>query len=526
MSRSAKQILLEARLPGFTGRGDKYLGDLAVELRRRLWKTQNEFTKPAFRLPDGAWADIAVLLVEMGEDIHNDLGLWRALEQEQGRIFGVPLPLVGVAPGAELRGMEPLRFQYFLWILWPLFGPDRVVSPTHPDMRRLAEVAGRFLAEQFARIPRDSGLKHFLATPNTFGWDIKRKLLWVGLSSYLFRFLWFESLDESKGEPDIATKDSWVCARATAWAGLGVSDILAGALDLPEADRATLRTWYERHRSYYRITARQERGGAVECVVARNVVNGQSYTIRMNQPNDTFQLGVVIAGAVTPWRGEWYWSGQASILVHVPESEEPAIRKEVLQKSSALAYVFCLEEAEKAREFCRNFHAAFVVFYGGDLVAFPDGLTLAAAEQRRMTAHWAAAAPETVAEVMARRGLKHPRPAMNFPPEFLRHEQGIGMFSNPEEGVEMSLNFNVILSGLRKRGRGLTADEMQALHAFITSTVISPLFVRRLVAEHGAESIAETFFLRDCAPEAALEFLLRRSKGAFFRKRYPTLALL
>jgi hypothetical protein len=44
------------------------------------------------------------------------------------------------------------------------------------------------LAERFARLPRDSGVARFLAGPNEFGWDIKRKLLWLGINSYLFRF--------------------------------------------------------------------------------------------------------------------------------------------------------------------------------------------------------------------------------------------------------------------------------------------------------------------------------------------------
>lgn len=127
---------------------------------------------------------------------------------------------------------------------------------------------------------------------------------------------------------------------------------------------------------------------------------------------------------------------------------------------------------------------------------------------------------------MEQRGLNHPRPRMNLPPEFLNHEAGIGAFSNPEEGVEFMLGFNHLLSGLRKKARGLTEDEMHAVRGFVTSAATSPAFVRRLAAEHGAESIAETFLLRAGPPELALEFVLRRHKGQFFRKRYPSLSLL
>lgn len=50
-------------------------------------------------------------------------------------------------------------------------------------------------------------------------------------------------------------------------------------------------------------------------------------------------------------------------------------------------------------------------------------------------------------------------------------------------------------------------------------------FVRRLVADHGVESIVEAFLMRDAPSSLALDFLFRRHKGHFYRKRYPSLSL-
>src|SRR5208283_5138532 len=116
-------------------------------------------------------------------------------------------------------------------------------------------------------------------------------------------------------------------------------------------------------------------------------------------------------------------------------------------------------------------------------------------------------------------------PRMSFPPELLNHDQGIGSFSNPDEGVEYSLRFNQMLSGLRKKGVALTDEEIDALQHLLTDAAISPAFVRRLAADHGTESLTESFLMRDAPTELALEFLLRRHKGQFYRKRYPALSL-
>jgi hypothetical protein len=246
----------------------------------------------------------------------------------------------------------------------------------------------------------------------------------------------------------------------------------------------------------------------------------------MNMADCPFTPGMVVHGAVTPWRGEWYWSGAQKTLKDIPEHEEANIRKEMIERSSSIAYRYCPAEAAKALEFAREIHAKFVAHYGGDLVVFPDGLAAAAAEQKRMVAEWRASDPDNVARVMRERGLEHPRPRMSFPPEFLNHDQGIGAFSNPDEGVEYSLRFNQVLSGLRKKGAGLTDEEGDALRHLLTDAASSPAFVRRLAAEHGAESLTETFLMRNAPSELALELLLRRHKGQFYRKRYPALSLL
>ncbi|MCX6916147.1 MAG: hypothetical protein NT167_24405 [Verrucomicrobia bacterium] len=101
MSGTAKQIFLANRLPGFTGRGDRYLGEIAQELRRVLWKTQSRFTFPACRLPEAACSEVAVLLVEWAEDIHR--GPQRPVgHPDQGR-FRLPALHRMVGVGSDRR---------------------------------------------------------------------------------------------------------------------------------------------------------------------------------------------------------------------------------------------------------------------------------------------------------------------------------------------------------------------------------------------------------------------------------------
>ena len=132
---------------------------------------------------------------------------------------------------------------------------------------------------------------------------------------------------------------------------------------------------------------------------------------------------------------------------------------------------------------------------------------------------------ETVEKVMAARGLKHPWPEMRYPADILNSRNGIGLHYNRREGVEMMLGFNDVLGGFARKARDLTDAEADAIKEFVRSRTISPGFVRRIVEEHGDASLRAAFLLGDRGVDYAVEYLLRRHKGAGFRTVYPNVTL-
>jgi len=65
------------RPTGFSGEGDQYLPEVANSLKRRLKKAQGLLKYDTLHLPDLLNEELASLLVEYMEDIHNDIGIWR-----------------------------------------------------------------------------------------------------------------------------------------------------------------------------------------------------------------------------------------------------------------------------------------------------------------------------------------------------------------------------------------------------------------------------------------------------------------
>src|SRR5208337_4319843 len=160
-----------------------------------------------------------------------------------------------------------------------------------------------------------------------------------------------------------------------------------------------------------------------------------------------------------------------------------------------------------------------------DWVVYPDGLMMAADSQKSAKAKIAALPEDERNRLMEKHGLRATSPEMNIPRDLLESKNGIGVYFNPDEGMEIAPEFHDILSGLRKKGGGLTEDEAAAIRGWVISDSLSPGFVRRLADEHGSESIEAAFMLEKQKEDYVLEYLLRRYKGRFYRPRYPTLTI-
>ena len=171
-------------------------------------------------------------------------------------------------------------------------------------------------------------------------------------------------------------------------------------------------------------------------------------------------------------------------------------------------------------------HEKMLAFHAGkDLVVYPDGLTMAADWQKELRWQWEQRPREEVEEAVEKHGLKKGRPEIKLPDDLLEEKDGLGVFLNPDEGKEIMPGFTTLVTGLKKKGEGLTGEEADSIRGFVESPSISPRFVRRVLEEHGDESVRTAFVLRGDLPGFWLECLLRSRKGQYYRKCYPSLSV-
>jgi hypothetical protein len=157
------------------GRSERPLVGLTKDLASFLHKAQRSLTYDTLHLSSHKRGVLAHILVEFAEDLYQDIGIWRSLEQYNLDFFGTRLPCV-LQPD-EAIDAEPVNLDRVQFLLWNLYGelkPDVIIAPNHQDLERLALLMTAFFTERFKRLQFESGVKAFLSTPNPYGWDIRR----------------------------------------------------------------------------------------------------------------------------------------------------------------------------------------------------------------------------------------------------------------------------------------------------------------------------------------------------------------
>ncbi|MEW6379157.1 MAG: DUF3843 family protein [bacterium] len=478
-----------------------------------LKKAQSSFAYDNLYLRDSQIRELAGVLVEFAEDIHNDIGIWKGYEHYNREFFHTPLPIT-LRPGVKLEEKELLkhRIHHLIWVWYSILWTGFIFEPEHKDLTLLAGMADDFLEERFTTIPRSSGVKEFLSRPNEYGWDVKKKLIWLGQHSYLFRHSFQNyALEEYAGQVSIPIIDDFVCQENTIWSGLGVIDILAATLDITQKQKSQVRSWYERHLAYYRVLTVKGPGAEV-----MNLINDKPYTVMVGEPNP-FKAGQFIFGSLVPWDKEWYWSGEQKAFPEMPEKLIQEAKDQFFRELSAVSYRYCEDRAQRAREMVSAYYRKFVKYNGDDLVIYPDGASLSADWKKKFPLIYSPDLP-------ARELEKIKMPEIPLSPELEQCTDGIGVYFNPDEGEEIMTGFDDIVSGFEKKGIDLSEDEEEGIIGFMRSDSISPGFVKKMVEKYGDESIASVFYMDRLQHEYYLDYLLRRYKGHFYRNRYPSVS--
>ena len=509
------------RPEGFPSKDTPALQNIAQKISNVIKEVQKCFVYNTLILSKTELEELSTIIAEFAEDILNDIGIWKAIEHYNQKFFGNPLPFsLPKGESFENNGINPYRVHHLLWEVYQELIPDLVLSPEQIDLEIIATQLTYFLKQIENEFPKHSTISQFFEQPNRYGWEVKRKLIWLGRNSYIFRRCFNDYIKDFDKDKRIQGTDDFICQHKTKWSGLGVVDLLAEIINISDKQKKELRSWNERHAAYYKIISKKY-GKELK---VENIINNKMYKIHVYAELDVFNPGEIILGSLVPWNKEWYWSGVQYNYNQIPDKDLQEMKTSFIKDLGKIVYRYNDELAERAFKSIKTQYQNFVDFHGDDLVVFPDGYAMAAALQNQSKQEFKAAPKKTVEKIMKKRNLKNPCSNFSFPTDLLENENGVGVFFNPEEGIEIFPDFYTLQSVLQKKGENITENEKDIILGFIESDAISPSFVNRLIKKYGFKSITEAFLIRNNPDNNQLEYLLRCHKGQYYFKRYPNLS--
>lgn len=510
----------ENRLP----EKEEILIELAEQLHIVIINCNNLLRHDTLQFDDETSEKIAHALIEFAEDLNSDIGIWKTYEEFNLATFGSPLPCT-LEKGTKITSGEALdesRIQHFLWNFYSILEPDLIFPPTHPDLLIIAGKVTEFLVNTKTQFPQQSTISAFLNEHEEDSYDVKRKLVWLGTKSYLFRDHFNNLLKNEKKKrksvTEIMIADDFIMQIPSLWSGMGVIDILPDLLNIPSTRKKDIKSWYERHLAYYLIKSVRRTK-----LITKNIINNQSYHIIFGDKNNPFKEGDLILGSTIKYGSDWYWSGGQKQLRDVPENEINELRTEFIEgNTSGVIYRYDKTKLEAARNRTKGMRQEFIGQYGDDFTFFDSGISYLASIQKTAQEQIEKLSPEELEKFKTTHNLSQNSPRFNVSDEIVDCENGVAVYFNENEGQEILIEFDSLRDSLEKKGENMTKDEVGYVISLIEDSSISPAFVTKLIELYGTESIMRAYHIEK--PED-IEYLLHKYKGHFYRERYPTLTL-
>ncbi len=497
---------------------DKYIS-LIDELYKSIIGTSHLFSSEEFRLSNEKFHRISHLLIEFFEDIHFDIGIWRSYEKFNEATFGTKLPgtLSPNVKDVTKDQFNALRIQHFLWNIYQTVEPDYVWSPFHHDFVILSKALSLFMSGTEKRFPGQSSVKMFLNLSNEDGYDVKKKLIWLGTKSYFFRENFNLYLAKGNFKKEIPVIDDFIVQITTTWSGMGVIDILAGLLNIPQSRKDEIKSWYERHASFYLIKSSQGKK-----VIAENIINQQNYRIIVGSNVNPFKINDLIFGNIVKYGTEWYWSGKQHSFNSLTKEQIQETKEDFILNSSIIVYRYDKALLKKAQDRNIELYKEFVEYFGSDFIVFSNGIDLATSLQKQASLRYEKLTEGEFEKLKDDYGLINKSPKFNYPENVVNSENEIALFYNINEGQEILTEYTSLKSSLKKEGKDLTSDDLDFIYAMIEDPSISPAFVQRILSMFGTKSVLKAYLLKE---ENDIDYIIHKHKGIFFKNRYPTLTI-
>jgi hypothetical protein len=486
-------------------------------------KRQKKFVHQTLVLKADEAMELAWRIAGYLEDVVNQIGIFKALTTKNREIFGTPIPLFIKNPGHF--SPDTINKKALTYLVWDFFTGTRenlILSPTHDDLQTIAEEIYGYLKKQVKNVPRGSKIKEFITlSGNKDGGFVKRRLIWLGLDSYLFRFSAKNYLTGK--EKRTSTVEDFLMQMNTKLSGFTPLDIFVEMAALDEESKKELQKWEEPYMALYYVENETSDSWTV-----KNLINKKDYKVWKDygapETADPIKKGIFCLGGIVPWQKEWRWSGEQMIYPSLAPEKISQIIKIFENESPKMIYRYCEESRKKVFEYEENEHDFFISHFKTNPVTFNSGHTMRDRLKQYHQVFNKLKLKKIPKEKKKKYNLEYGAPQIDLP-EPLLESPDTAIFYVAGKGMNFLTDFREFLNALDKKGQDLTKDDEEVIYGYVKDPAISHQLFHYLKKDYSFESVKCAFRIKEWNEERDLEFLLRCYKGQQYKEKFPDIKL-
>jgi hypothetical protein len=486
-------------------------------------KRQKKFEHQTLKLKSDEAMELAWRIAGYLEDVVNQIGIFKALTTKNREIFGTPIPLFVKDP--EHFSPDNISKQAVTYLVWDCLTEvreDLILSPTHIDLQTIAGEIYGYLKKRVKNTPPSSKVKDFVTlSGNKDGGFIKKRLVWLGMASYLFRFSASNYLADK--EKNVSTVEDFLMQKTTKLSGFTPLDIFVEMADLDEESKKELQKWEEPYMALYHV---EDQTGDYWTV--KNLINKKDYKVwrdyGASKTADPIKKGIFCLGGIVPWKKEWRWSGEQVIYTSLAPENISQIIKVLKHEYPKMIYRYCEESRKKAFEYVKDEYDFFISYFKTNPVTFDSGYTMRDQVNQYQQAFNQLKLKKIPKEEKKKYNLEDGGPQLDFP-EPLLESPDTAAFYVADKGMSFLTGFQEFLRALGKKGQDLTKDDEEVIYGYVMEPGIPHQLFHHLKNDYSFESVKCAFRVNEWNEERDLEFLLRCCKGQQYKEKFPDIKL-
>lgn len=340
-------------------------------------------------------AQLSVILASYVEDFASEIGIWKAFTDYNKEQFGVPLPLFDIKNEEYFENdLNPQDLSYIVWHYTSNQLSDGIFPPYR--FTDIGDAIYDLLEPQIEDLSVTNYYDKFLTiADNENFFDLKTKLTWFGLNSYLIGIDFgkkhgeiaskvmkhVEGLIQKKGRYDNDTEklikyadmmvytamNDFIYYDNSKYAGLNTPIWFSKIIRASEAAKSKIADFYKYRETYFEFVRNEKK-----CYIFEAILTGRKFEVAKDSFEPDFlkntPVGSRMEMAIFYWNQYWYMSG--GIVGFADNKLE-------MKKNKPIPY-FAYPEEVKPNVFgmIKEMRDIFIDLYGTPLVLCKNGTEL------------------------------------------------------------------------------------------------------------------------------------------------------